>query len=310
VALTDDQRAMLRLLAQRDEGYEDIAALMGLSVEEVRARVKEALDQLAADEGGAEAPTPVSEPEPEPEEPEPHVPPPAPPAKPEAPPSEPVEEKVVAPKPPKPASLSQSPRIPLPSDSRGWAIVAGGAALVLILIVLIATGAFSGGSSSSSSASSSDTTTSTTASNQSASQNLTQAILAPVDGGNAAGRALFGRVKKSAVLEVLAKGLKPSPPGHSYTVWLYRSPQVSLRIGGVRVGKTGGIAAQFPIPAQLLTYVANGAFDQIDISLTDDAAYKAEVAQAKKQNRLPRYAGTDVLRGRITGPGVKPASGS
>ncbi len=60
-----------------------------------------------------------------------------------------------------------------------------------------------------------------------------------------------------------------------------------LRIGSVTVGKSGRIAAQFPIPAQLLAYVANGSFDQIDVSRTADAAYKAEVAQAKKQKRLP-----------------------
>ena len=52
MGLSDDQRAMLRLLAQREQGYEDIAALMGLSVEEVRARVAEALAQLE-DEGAA-----------------------------------------------------------------------------------------------------------------------------------------------------------------------------------------------------------------------------------------------------------------
>ena len=43
MALSDDQRAMLRLLAQREQGYEDIAALMGLSVDEVRAKVDDAL---------------------------------------------------------------------------------------------------------------------------------------------------------------------------------------------------------------------------------------------------------------------------
>jgi len=44
MGLSDDQRAMLRLLAQRgEEGYDDVAALMGLSVEEVRAKVAEAL---------------------------------------------------------------------------------------------------------------------------------------------------------------------------------------------------------------------------------------------------------------------------
>jgi DNA-directed RNA polymerase specialized sigma24 family protein len=57
VGLTDDQKAMLRLLAQREEGYDDMAALMGISVEEVRERVKEALAEV-------EEP-PASEPEPE-----------------------------------------------------------------------------------------------------------------------------------------------------------------------------------------------------------------------------------------------------
>src|SRR6185295_11085853 len=46
VGLTDDQKAMLRLLAQREEGYEDMAALMGISVEEVREKVKEALAEV------------------------------------------------------------------------------------------------------------------------------------------------------------------------------------------------------------------------------------------------------------------------
>ncbi len=46
MALTDDQKAMLRLLAQREQGYEDIAALMGISVEEVRVKVGEALAEV------------------------------------------------------------------------------------------------------------------------------------------------------------------------------------------------------------------------------------------------------------------------
>ena len=36
MALSDDQKAILRLLSQRGEqGYEDLSALMGISVEEV-----------------------------------------------------------------------------------------------------------------------------------------------------------------------------------------------------------------------------------------------------------------------------------
>jgi hypothetical protein len=46
VALSEDQKAMLRLLAQREQGYEDIAALSGSSVEDVRTRVKGAIAGL------------------------------------------------------------------------------------------------------------------------------------------------------------------------------------------------------------------------------------------------------------------------
>jgi hypothetical protein len=49
VALSDEQQAMLRLLAQGEQGYADIAALMGLSEEEVRAKVVGALAQLQAE---------------------------------------------------------------------------------------------------------------------------------------------------------------------------------------------------------------------------------------------------------------------
>ncbi len=48
MALSGDQKALLRLLAQREEGYEDIASLTGSSVEEVRARVRDAVEALDA----------------------------------------------------------------------------------------------------------------------------------------------------------------------------------------------------------------------------------------------------------------------
>lgn len=141
------------------------------------------------------------------------------------------------------------------------------------------------------------------------SDRLTQAVLSPVDGGDASGRALFGRLRDAVVLQIEAEGLEPSPPGQSYTVWLYRSPQVVLRIGAVRVGESGGIAAQFPIPAQVLAYVASGAFDRISLSLTADGAYEAEVAKAKRERSLPTYTGTEILQGKITGPVVRAGPG-
>jgi hypothetical protein len=297
VALTDDQRAMIRLLAQREEGYEDIAALMGLSVEEVRTRVKEALEELGeSGESIANEPEMAEKPPPSPA-PESQKPPPPPPPPPRG-------------KPSRPSPLSG---VSLPSDRGKRAAILAGAGVVALLVVLLVTGALGGDDSSSSSTTSTATeggTASPTETTGAESGKLTQAILSPVNGGEGEGRALFGRIKSTPVLQVEAKGLEPSPQGSSYTVWLYKSPKLALRVGAVRVSKSGGIAAQFPIPTELLAYVSSGAFDQIDISLTEDAAYKAEVAKAKQQKRLPAYMGEDVLRGKITGPAVKAAGSS
>ncbi len=300
---------MLRLLAQREQGYDDIAALMGLSVEQVRAKVKEALAEIDSEE----APTPPPPPTP-PKAVEPPPPPPEP-----AKPAPVVEQPVAAPSPPpaaapaaKPSSPS-SPKLSLPTSNRRLAEWVGGA-VVVILIVLFATGAIDLGGGDSNSDTSTTAATETTAGGAEGSESSTtaanssretKAVLTPVPGGEGAGLALFGRIKKTAVLQVEAKGLQPSPKGKSYTVWLYRSPSVVLRVGAVAVTQNGTIAAQFPIPAQVLAYVAGGAFDKIDISLTDNAAYESEVAEAKKQKRLPAYTGKDVLRGEITGPAIK-----
>jgi hypothetical protein len=269
VALSDDQKAMLRLLAQREQGYEDMAALMGIGVDEVRARVAEALAELEKSEAPPSAPEP----------PAPKKPPkPARPAK-------------AAPKP--------RPRVALPTDRRARIGIAAGAAVVALLILLVA-GVFGGGGDGDSSGSAG--AGSTGGSIQAVTDpNATQAVLSPPNGGDAGGRAVLGRIGRTAVLKVDAEGLEPSPAGQVYTVWLYRSPQVVLRVGAVRVPESGGIAAQFPLPTQLLAYIAGGAFDQIDISLTSNAAYAAEVAAAKRERRLPALTGESVLRGEITG---------
>jgi hypothetical protein len=306
VPLSDDQKAMLRLLAQREQGYEDIGALMGLSVEEVRARVAEALAEL---ETSGEAAPPPPEPPATAEAPVEEPPPPSPGDK----PASPAAAKAEPPEPPPPAhpatparsrTPSRPPRRPfLPKDRGARLGLGAGAAVVLLLVVLLISGAFGGGGSGSSTTTTANNGSSETTSAKGGSP--TEAVLEPVGGGGASGRALFGRVGKEVVLQVVAKGLEPSSPGQSYTVWLYRSPKLALRVGAAGVGKSGGLAARFPVPAELLAYVASGAFDNVYVSSTDDAAYKAEVARARAQKRLPRYTGTTVLRGEITGPIVK-----
>jgi hypothetical protein len=295
VGLTDDQKAMLRLLAQREEGYEDMAKLMGISVGEVRERVKEALAEVDEAAGSPPVPAPAT--------------PPAPPAQapvPPAPSSAPTPEPpATTPKPAKPAAppkpLPRLPR-PTPPESRGALIGLGaGALVVVVLVIVLVVGG--GDESSEPSTAVGQGNAELTAAEE---RNLTQAVLAPTGDADASGRALFGRFKQDVLLQVEAEGLEPSPPGESYTVWLYRSPKLALQVGAVRVGESGKLAAQFQIPAQLLTYVANGSFDQVDVSLTPIAEYKAAFNEAKAENKVPPYVGESVLRGEITGPAVQP----
>lgn len=303
MGLTDDQKAMLRLLAQREEGYDDMAALMGISVEEVRERVKEALAEVdeppEVKEATAEAPEPVA---PAPAEPEP----------PSAPPSA-VAEEPTAPVPPAAPPTgaakqapgkrpTQIPSLRLPKD-RGALIGLGAGVLVVVILAIVLIVSGDGGSDSTTTAAEGSGTENASAAAED--PNLTQAVLAPTDGGDASGRAIFGRFKKKVLLQVTADGLEPSQDGETYTVWLYSSPKIALQIGSVPVNDSGKLAAQFEIPVQLLTYVANGAFDQIDVARTSTAEYQAAFAKAKKESRVPPYVGESVLRGRITSPAIE-----
>lgn len=264
MALSEEQKAMMRLLAQRDVGYEDVAAVMGISVEEVEKRAAEALAAMDESDEAPAAPR----------------------------------RRRTRPRP----SLPR-PSVSVPVERRRFVGMTAGA-LALVAVVLLAIFLIDGsgdGSSRSASAEGSEAAA--------AARNITQATLEPVGGGEAEGRALFGRISSTAVLQVQAEGLEPSPKGKSYTVWLYRSPKLALRVGSVKVGASGGLGAQFPLPSELLGILAGGAFDRVNVSLTDDAAYKTEIAKAKSEKRLPAYSGTTVLSGEITGPLVEGQQG-
>jgi hypothetical protein len=267
VALSDEQNAMLRLLAQGEQGYADIAALMGLSEEDVRAKVVGALAQLQAEgkpapdvpppiAGGAKPAAEVTPPEPEPT-PEPRamgdetaepviadaVAPSAgatestdaePPEAPAEPPKASTPKPAAAP----PASPPPSGRPPsarrtitLPSGRNAW-LVGGGilaAIVVIVVVVLLASGGGGGGSSTASTeAGSTPAAEEGKAESTVNSKAPTEAELKAVDGSEAEGRATFGRVKNKLALQVEAKGLEPTTAGNAYAIWLAESPRKML----------------------------------------------------------------------------------
>jgi hypothetical protein len=290
---------MLRLLAQREQGYEDIAALMGISVEEVRTRVGDALAQLEAE--GKEAPDvpapaaaepPALEPEESEEEP-------SPPPAPELP-------KKEVPAPASPPASGRPVKLKLPSDPAVRAAISAGVLVVALLaIFLIVNGGGGGSDSGTTSRFSAESTESggesETAAN-SGSKRLTKAVLEPVDGSNAAGVAVFGRVGKKLALQIEATGLQPTARGTSYTLWLAQSPQQMLPLAETEVPKSGKIAARFEVPVELIAYLAAETFDQLVITRTDEAKLHAALETATKEKKTPSYTGSAVLAGTVTGP--------
>ena len=306
MGLSNDQKAILRLLSQRGEqGYEDLAALMGIDAAEVYTRAKAAAAELEAEgipapeipyppaSAGAAGPAPAEKaPDPVPEAkaaPEPPAPEPAP-----APTPAPAPKATGT----RPAGGAR-PKLSLPKSGGARAAIAAGAAVVVLLVVILALG---GGDSDEPATTSSSGGAEQTIPAASSNPKLTQAVLSPLDGGDARGLATFGRVKDTLALQVEAEGLEPTGKGESYTIWLYESPQKMLPLASTAVDESGRIGAQVEVPTEVLAYLASETFDQLDVSRTSNAALKASLAKATSEKEAPIYTGTDVLRGRITGP--------
>ncbi len=322
MGLSDDQKAMLRLLAQRGEqGYEDVAALKGLSVEEVGAQVREAISTL--EEEGIPAPSIPPPPGAPPEDPPAAVAPPAEeksqpkqgptpaeqPSEPE-PPTEPVAPPKAKPKPaPRRAPATSKPSLKLPAGKGARAAIAAAVGVVVIVVVILLVG---GGGDSSTSGSEAATEAGTgsvvavaikKASEEGTGKKAaTYAALEPVDGGEGLGIAIFGKVKKALALRVVVEGLEQTSDGESYTVWISDGPDKMLPLASTEVTEKGTINAQVEVPLEVLAYLASETFDEIAITRTDEAKLKASLSAATKAKKAPAYTGTEVLRGPVNGP--------
>ncbi|HEV2790911.1 MAG TPA: hypothetical protein VGV69_06395 [Solirubrobacterales bacterium] len=136
---------------------------------------------------------------------------------------------------------------------------------------------------------------------------VTRAVLNPVDGSESGGLAIFGRVKDTLALQVVAEGLSPSRDC-GYTIWLAASPEKMLPLASTDVSKDGQISAQVEVPVEVLAYLANETFGQIAITRTDESQLKASLAKATQEREAPLYTGTEVLRGAVKGPIVGAAN--
>lgn len=295
MGLSDDQRAMLRLVAQRGEqGYEDIAALKGLSVEEVRAEVAAALAQL--DDEGALAGSAAAAAE-KPEAPAAPAPEPAKAAEPSPPAPKPQ------PSPPPPKEPGGS-KFSMPTGTSLRAAIAGAVIVIALVVIIVIVSSGGGGDDSTTSSSSGAQTTASGNQPTTNAKQVTKAILSEVGGSGASGVAIFGRFKNKLALELAAEGLEQTPKGTSYTVWLAASPQKMLPLASTAVPKSGKVGAQFEVPVEVLAYLANETFSDLVITKTDDATLEASLSTATKAKQAPEYTGETVLSGTVTGPVV------
>jgi hypothetical protein len=326
VALSDDQKAILRLLAQRGaQGYDDLAALMGISVEEVHKRAQQAAADLEAEGIPAPAiPTPGVEGGPPSVAKDGEAPaggPPSPEAPKPATPSAKQKPESVKPIPKhehghSPKEIAHEAKL---LENRGlWAILAGVAIVVLFVVILfVSGGGDDDGSDSSTTAAASGNCEKPTGTAPKPTGKIiaalasgaiktgkepTRAVLNPVDGGEARGLAVFGRVKNSLALQLAVEGLSPLPKCGGYTIWLAASPDKMLPLASTEVSKNGEIRAQVEVPVEILAYLANETFGQIAVTATDESQLKASLAQATKVKEAPGYTGTEVLRGAVSGP--------
>jgi hypothetical protein len=336
--LSDDQRALLQLLLQQGQTYDDIASLLGLDVDQVRSRARAALTEIGGEDpdrdvsltdyllgqadpiGRADAArqlqsngstrklaqrlaTQLRVLAPGAELPE--LPPAdstaakRPKAKPET--AAPDGEAAAA----APERRQGGGLASTLSNRQRQAIaglVAGG--VVVLIAVLAIAGAFGGGGDDDSSASTEQANRTSDGASQ-----LTRAELSSQNGSGAQGVAILGRMRNTPVLQLNVVGLEPAERGEGYLVWLYGSDRNAYPLGG-GLATQGQIRDNFPLPVVILQALQEGILDSVDVSLATSTQLQELVRRARQNPRsLPGYAGESVVRGRITGPGVSQTPG-
>jgi hypothetical protein len=176
-----------------------------------------------------------------------------------------------------------------------------------VVVVLLVSG---GGDSSSSTASTAGGSTGATeegaTENAAAAKEPTEAILEPVGGGTASGKATFGvgklKGKRQLILEIAAEGLSPTKAGETYAVSFAKTSKQVLPMAATPVKANGKIEAATYLPNQIAEYLAAEVFTEIFISKANEKQLTAALSSSSKTGRAPAYFGETVLRGTITGP--------
>ncbi len=345
--LSDDQKAMLQLVLQHGQSYEDIGALQGLEVREIRSSARAALTELGGQDPDREVgltdyllgqADPIGRADvarqlqadsgtrdlaerlaaqlrliaPGAELPDLRGGGTAAPAKrAPAPASKAASSAVTGPDPATSASTaapaSTGSRLSERLAGRRSQMIAGLAGATALVVVAVLAIAGVFGGGGDSTAS--DKNSGNGKTQTASNQGPPRAQLDAQDGSDAKGVAVLGQVKRVPTLQVTAFNLAPTKGPESYAIWL-RSSQTAIPLGRTKVTKTGRMQVRLPLPSQLLQFIGDRTLTDVDVSLAQDAAFEAEVKRARNSKKLPQFFGKSILSGRIVGSGLNPAGSS
>ena len=325
MALTADQKATLQLLLERGQSYADLASMLGISEDEVRARAGAALRELAGGDpdrnvglsdyllgqadpiGRADAVRHLRD--------------------------DPADRQLAAdliselravvpnadlPRLPGEArpgrfarrstadqgGAERPSRLSSLSSSQSRILIGlGSAAVLLIAVVLAVTGAFGGDDDG---GNDTTTNTTTTADNTGATgEEITRVELSATGGGNASGEAIFGlATNDQPYVDVSIQGLEPAPNDQTYVIWLLLGEDQGYPLAPIDVSQNGSFQDRFAIQSAVLSVVAR--VRTVDVSIAPNQQLADLISEAEQRVQRPNAQVADLI---LTKPGRTVLSG-
>jgi hypothetical protein len=316
MAVTTEQRAVLQLLLERGQSYADLATLLGVGEDEVRARARAALAELAGADpdrnvgltdyllgqadpiGRADAVRHLQ--------------------------GDPSDHKLASdlaatlresfpdaelprlpgePRPPRRARRAAAdgegehtrlPGLGLSQRQTRLIAVLSAAAVVLIAAVLGITGAFGGDGDDEPTSSATSPTADVSEDEQ-----LERVQLRAPGGGDATGEAVFGLATgDQPYVDVSIDGLDPAPDGQTYVIWLLLSNTQGYPLSPITISGQGTFSNRFSIPSAVLPVVARVRFVDVSIAPIDEIRKLVKGAIQETSLVLDK-PGETVLRGAV-----------
>jgi hypothetical protein len=338
MALTADQKAMLQLLLERGQSYDDLAGILGVSSDEVHSRARAALTELAGtdpDRNVALTDYLLGQADPidradavrhlkdDPQDLElvrglaqklrlvaPEADLPRLPGEERQPkPRRTRTERTPGPlRKLRPARRGEGagergPRTTLTRRQTQTIVVLASVAVLIAVGALAIAGVF-GGSDDDGAQAAGDTTTSAST------ESLTRVPLKAEGGSGASGSAVFGIANQTQpFVDVKLSGLKQLPQNKTYVIWLLLSPDTGYPLSPIApcgqdgadtqcLREDGTYDSRFPIPSPIIPVITR--VQLVDVSAAPTRTVAVAINQAlRKQEVVIDRPGTSVLQGRI-----------